>query len=174
MSTSMKGQTPSTVESDADSDTNRPEDLKLERGIAGVIKAERAELRTAAAGLVFAGEEVVIERGGARDVVAGGDLHITQGGAGVILVGGDASIRLGGAGTMISLGRIDLEQSGAGTLIARDAPVGRGGLVLLAITPRLAVAEGGRVFGGPAAVGAAVVAVVIGFVVGRLVHRRSA
>ena len=157
----------------AQSNGESGEGRTLERAIAGVVKAERVELRAAGAGVVLAGKEVVFERAGARDVVAGGDLRITQGGAGLILTGGDTSIRQGGAGTMISLGRIDLEQSGAGTVIARDATVGRGGLVLLALTPRLAVAEGGRVVGGPAAVVAAVIGIGLGFAVGRLLRRGS-
>ena len=173
MDTSINGNA-STKEGDEPSDSDREDGRTLERAFAGVVKAEHVELRSAVAGLVFAEDEVVIERGGARDVVTGGDLRITQGGAGVILTGGDTSIRQGGAGTMISLGRVDLEQSGAGTVIARDATVGRGGVVLLAITPRLAVAEGGRVFGGPAALVAAVVGIGLGFALGQLLRRRSA
>lgn len=174
MGTSTDRQTPTATDDEEHSDNERPEGAKLERKMIGVVKAEHVELRAAAAGLVFAEDEAILERAGARDVVAGGDLRITQGGAGVILTGGDTSIRQGGAGTMISLGRIDLEQSGAGTLIARDATVGRGGVVILAMTPRLAVAEGGRVFGGPAAVVAAIIGIGIGLAFGGLLRRGSA
>jgi hypothetical protein len=173
MGTSIDGQQ-TTTEDEAQSDNERAEGTKLERKMVGVVKAEHVELRAAVAGLVFAEDEVVLERAGARDVVTGGDLHITQGGAGAILTGGDTSIRQGGAGTVISLGKIDLEQSGAGTLFARDATIGRGGVVVLAITPRLAVAAGGRVFGGPTAVLTAVVGLTLGFAAGRVLRRRSA
>jgi hypothetical protein len=164
MDRAVNDHAPSKRERDDDED----KDLTLSGRLVGVVKAEHAELRGVVAGLVFAEDEAVIERGGARDVVSGGDVRITQGGAGMLLAGGDASIRLGGAGTMISLGGVDLERSGAGTVLARDVTVGRGGLVLLAITPHLVIAEGGRVLGGPAAGIAAFAGIVLGFAIGRI------
>jgi hypothetical protein len=144
----------------------------LERAFVGVLKTERAELRSAGAGLVFAGKDVVIERGGARDIVAGGAVRLTQAGAGVILAAGDTSIHQGGAGSVVSLGRMQIEQGGACCLAAGSATVGRGGVVLLAITPRLDVAEGGRVFGGPVTAIAAVIGLALGFAASRLIGRR--
>lgn len=171
MTTSVNGHTPRTADPDAKPD--RVHDLMFKTGCVGVLSAEHVELRTSAAGLVFAQKDVVMERSAARDVVSGGAFRLTQGGAGMVLAGGDATINQGGAGTMVSLGRMDIQQGGACALIARDATVGRGGVVLLAITPRLAVADGGRVFGGAAAVVAALSGIGIGFVIGRLLCRRS-
>jgi hypothetical protein len=172
MSAPANSHASSTTQPDAESNPDRVEDQTFKRGFVGVLNAERVELRTAAAGLVFGQKDVVLEQSGARDVVSAGAVQITRGGAGIVLAGGDATIRQGGAGTMVSLGRMDIEQGGACLLVARDATVGRGGLVLLGITPHLEVAEGGRVFGGPAAAAAALAGIGIGFVVGLLLSRR--
>jgi hypothetical protein len=146
----------------------------LKRAFSGVIRAERAELHSAAAGLVFAAKDVTVERGGARDIVAGDEVRLTQAGAGMILAGGDASLRQSGAGMVFSLGDVNVEQGGACFVAARRATVGRGGLALLAITPRLEVAEGGRVLGRPAIALAALVAASLGFAAARLMHWRRA
>jgi len=172
MSAPANSHASSTTQPDAESNPDRVDGQMFKSGFVGVLNAERVELQTAAAGLVFGQKDVVMDRSGARDVVSAGAVQITRGGAGMVLAGGDATIRQGAAGTMISLGRIDLEQSGAGMLLARDATVGRGGVVLVAITPHLEVAEGGRVFGGPAAAAAALAGIGIGFVVGLLLSRR--
>ena len=142
------------------------EAVHIERGAAGVVQGERVDLRMAGAGIVFAGKDVTLERAGARDVVAGGQVRLQQAGAGMILAGGGATISQGGAGTLVSLGPTQLERSGAGVLAAASANIGRGGVVVFALTPRLEVAEGGRVIGGPAvaaaaAVGLALVAVLL-------------
>lgn len=149
-------------------DAERDEgEIVIEKRFIGVVKGEEVELSQAAAGVVFAEDEVEIDRGGARDIVAGGPVKITRGGAGVILAAGDTSIRQGGAGTIVSLGRVSLEQSGAGTVVAGSASVGQGGIVLLALTPKLEVAAGGRAFGGPSAAVAAVIGIGIGLAIGR-------
>ena len=171
MTTSVNGRTSRATEPDVPS-PDRADDLTFKTGCIGVLKAEHVEMRTAAAGLVFAEKDIIMERSGARDVVSGGALRITQGGAGMVLAAGDVNIRRGGAGTMVALGRVGMEQSGAGFLVARDATVGRGGVAILALTPRLAVAEGGRVFGTHTAVVAAFAGVGIGLIVGRLLRRR--
>ena len=130
----------------------RADAVTVERAAVGLVHAEQAELRASGAGVVFASKDVTIERGGARDVVAGGDAGILQ----------------GGAGTIISLGRTDIQQGGAALVAAGSATVGRGGIVLLALTPRLEVAAGGKVVGGPmAALAALAFAVVAAMVLRR-------
>jgi hypothetical protein len=126
--------------------------ITIERGAAGVVHAEQVELKMAGAGVVFAGKDVTIERGGARDIVAAGEVHLQQSGAGMLLAGGDTTINQGGAGTLISLGRTDIQQGGAAMIATGSASVGRGGVVVFALTPRLEVGEGGRVIAGPMAV----------------------
>jgi hypothetical protein len=147
----------------------------IERRFVGVIRADRAEIRSAAVGAVFAEKDVSVDRAGLRAIVAGGSVRMSQGMAGSILAGGSTSIRQGGAGTIFSLGPTQIEQGGACTLIAGSATIGKGGVVLLALTPRLEVADGGRVFGGPAAAVAAAIGVAIGVALGVLVRakRRS-
>jgi hypothetical protein len=164
MTLSVNGETTRTTESHA------ARDVAYRSGCVGVLKAERAELRNAAAGLVFAEKDIAIDRGVARAVVAGGELRLTQCGAGTVVAGGDAAIRQCGAGTIVSLGRVDIAQGGAGCLVARSATVGRGGVVLIAVTPRLEVAEGGRVFGGPVAAIAAIAGIAFGLAFGRLIR----
>lgn len=148
----------------------KDEESKIERRFVGLVKTDRAEIRSAAVGAVFAEKDVSIERAAARAIVAGGALRLSQGGAGMILAGGATSVRQAGAGTIVSLGPTQIEQGGAGTLIAGSATVGKGGVVVLAVTPHLEVAEGGRVFGGPAALAAAVVGIAIGFALRSLVR----
>lgn len=144
----------------------------IERRFVGLVKAERAEIRSAAVAAVFAEKDVVVQRAAVRALVAGGSLNLSQAAAGTILAGGATSIRQGGAGTIVSLGPTRIEQGGSGALITGSATVGKGGVVLLALTPHVEVADGGRVFGGPAAAFAAIVGIAIGFAVGALARGR--
>ena len=124
--------------------------VRVERGAAGVVHADHAELKMAGAGVVFAGNDVTIERGGARDIIAGGQARLQRSGAGMLLAAGDTRISQGGAGTLISLGRTEIQQGGAGIIATGNASISRG-VVVFAVTPRLEVAEGGRVMFGPMA-----------------------
>lgn len=153
-------------------DLEEPETTGVMRRFVAVVKAEEVELHQAAAAVIFAEDEVEIDRGGARDIVAGGSVKLARGGAGLIITAGDTTIRQGGAGSILSLGSVQIEQGGAGSVAAGSVTVGRGGLVLLALTPRLEVAEGGRLIGGPAAVFAAGVGIAIGIALGGLIRRR--
>ena len=144
----------------------------IERTCAGVIKTERVDMRMSAAGVIFANRDVAIERGGARDIVATGDVRMTRAGAGLVLAGGGATFRQSGAGTVFSLGDVSIEQGGACSLAARNATVGRGGVVLLALTPRLQVADGGRVLSGPFAILAGVIGAGLAIAVSRFIRFR--
>jgi hypothetical protein len=145
---------------------------KVEGRFVGLVKADRAEIRSAAVAAVFAEKDVAVQRAAVRAIVAGGSVSVSQTAAGTILAGGATSIRQGGAGTIVSLGPTRIEQGGSGALITGSATVGKGGVVLLALTPHVEVADGGRVCGGPAAVFAACVGIGIGFAVGALVRGR--
>jgi hypothetical protein len=128
----------------------------------GLVRAEHVDVANSAAGFIFAGREARIERGGARTIIATGPIDINQGGGGAI----------------ISLGDVRISQGGGGMILARSAEVREGGFIALAVTPRLTVAEGGRVLAGPrevmliAAAGAAAAALTV--VVTRLLGLRRA
>jgi hypothetical protein len=145
--------------------------VTIERGAVGLVQAERAEMHGALAGMVFGSKDVTLDRGGAREVVAGGAVRLSRGGAGTILAGGDASVTQGGAGMLVSLGHVEIRQGGACGLVAGAVTVGRGGIVGLAITPRLEVADGGRVLAGPPMALGAVAGVATGVVLGWLIGR---
>ena len=137
-------------------DENVRDETRIERRFAAVLKADRASLRNAGAGIVFAAHDVSVERAGARDIIAGGD----------------ATIRQGGGAFIAALGRIDIDRGGAGMIAAGNVSVGRGAIVGLAITPRLKVAEGGKLLGGPVAGIAALSGVALGIVIGAIASRR--
>ena len=172
MAISINGETAGTRARPA-RELDEPSDVVFERGCAPVVKAGKAELRNAAAGIVFAKEDVAIDRAIARDILGGGAITVTQAAAGIVLAGGNATVRQAGAGTIASLGNMEIAQGGACCLAAGSATVSRGGTVLLAITPRLEVAEGGRVFGGPVAAIAAIAGIAVGIAIGRFALGRG-
>lgn len=143
-------------EADATSDGNRrltrrvtADAVTIEFGAAGFVAAERAELRNALAGVVFSSHDAAIERGVARQVVTGGSVQLTKAGAGTLVAAGDANVTKSGAGALLALGHMDINQAGGCGLVAGSATVARGGIVGVAITPRLVVSEGGRVLFPP-------------------------
>lgn len=136
-------------------------EAKVRLSAVGLVRAERVDMANSAAGFVLAGSEARIERGGARTIIATGPIEISRGGAGAVL----------------SLGDVRISQGGGGMILARSAEVREGGFIAFAVTPRLNVAEGGRVLAGPreaaliALVGA--VAAVLTVVVTRLIGLRK-
>ena len=124
--------------------------VTIDRGAAGVVRAERAELRTALAGVVFSSKDAAIDRSVVRELVAAGPVELSKAGAGTVIAAGDVNVARAGAGALLALGHLDIQQGGACGLVAGRATVARGGIVGVAITPRLAVSDGGRVLVGPA------------------------
>ena len=114
----------------------------------GLTQGGEVSLRNALAGIVLAGDDVEIERGGVRTAFAKGDLEVRQGGAGIVLTGGGVSIRQGGAQAIVSAGDVRLEQAGSGFAIARRITIGPKALTIFSVTPELQVQEGGRVVFG--------------------------
>ena len=61
----------------------------IERGAAGIVVAERAELRNALSGVVISSKEAKVEGGLVRQVIAGGSVELARVGAGTVVAGGD-------------------------------------------------------------------------------------
>jgi hypothetical protein len=119
--------------------------------VSALVRGVDVELRNALAGVIVAGDDVRLERGGARSIFAGGNLTVSRAGAGVIVAGGDTSISKGGAQAVISAGGVTMESAGSGVAIGRRIRIGRNGLAVFALAPQLEVQEGGRVIFGRAA-----------------------
>ena len=145
--------------------------VRIEGGAAGVVTAHHAELRTALVGALFGSEEIALERGFVQRAVAGGPVELTRAGAGAVIAAGDVTIARGGAAALLTLGHVDIQQGCACGLVAASTTVAAGGAVGLAITPRLAVSEGGRVLIGPAGVLTMLVSGLTGFLTGWLLGR---
>lgn len=145
--------------------------VTIERGAAGIVAAERAELRTTLAGVVFSSKEATVEGGLVRQVIAGSSVDLAKVGAGTVIAGGDVKVAQGGAGALLALGHMDIQQGGACGLVAGSATVARGGIVGVAMTPRLAVSDGGRVLVGPAGALGVIAGAAAGTLFGWLVGR---
>lgn len=99
-------------------------------GFALAVRAERVDLREAAAGFVMAGGDVSIQEGGCGPMAVRGDVSIRQGGCGPIAAGGDVEIREGGCGPILAAGGVT---------------VGADGFAVAAIGPAVRVQDGARV-----------------------------
>jgi hypothetical protein len=79
---------------------------------------------------------------------------------------------MGGVGSMVAIGGASFDRAGAGVVVAKAAEVREGGVIGLALAPRVDVQPGGRVIVGlrEAAIGGAVAGIVIGLIAG-LVRR---
>lgn len=151
--------------------------VRIERGAAGVIRAESVDVERGGAAFILADDDVHVQQGGARTMVAGESLTITQGGAGMIVAGGDVQIHQGGAGTLVALGGVQVERGGAGIMLTPRATINQGGFVGIVFASSVDFAPGSRVLVAPrdlpraAGIGAAVVA---GAMLLRIVRRLRA
>lgn len=134
-------------------------EIEVKQSAIGLVRSDTVTANQAAIGAVLARGDVSVAQGGGRAFVAAGDLRIHQGGGGMFLAGGSAEIRQGGVGTMVALGGVRVER----------------GFVAVALSPRVTVAEGGRVIAGvrEAVIGGAVFGAVLGGLVFLASRRQS-
>jgi hypothetical protein len=140
-----------------DTGMQEPPDRIVKRSIVGFLRARDAHLTQSGAGFV-----------------AGGSLSIVNGGCGPVLANGDVMIRNGGCGPLIANGDVSIENGGTqGILAAGGATIGPKALVGFVVSPKVTVAEGGRVlFGSREAVAFGAAAGVALAVLSRVVRRR--
>jgi hypothetical protein len=123
-----------------------------ERGwvnVHALTRGNQLEVKNALVGAAV-GERVSVTRALVRGAIGGRSVEIRQGGAGVVATAGGATITQGGAQTILTTGAVTVRQGGSGIALARSITVDNG-LVIFGITPRLEIANGGRVVFGPAA-----------------------
>jgi hypothetical protein len=116
--------------SDTEAIASAGSDVDLEGTLLGRLSARDVTLTRSAAGLVAAEGNLSISEGGCGPVLVHGDMAIRNGGCGPVLAGGDVSIEYGGTQWMMSAGK---------------ASIGPNGFVGFVASPRVDVAEGGRV-----------------------------
>jgi hypothetical protein len=108
-------------------------DASVTRSIVGLMRARDVHLTGAAAGLV----------------AAKGNLSILNGGAGPVLANGSVTIRNGGCGPLIANGDVSIQNGGTqAVLAAGGATIGPKAFVGFVVSPKVTVAEGGRVLFG--------------------------
>lgn len=105
-------------------------DANVTRSIVGRLRARDVNMNGSGAGLVAVERDLSILNGGCGPVLAKGSVAIRNGGCGPLIAGGDVSIENGGTQAIISAG---------------VASIGPNALVGLVASPRVTVAEGGRV-----------------------------
>lgn len=105
-------------------------DRNVNRSIVGILKARDVQLKESGAGLI----------------AAGGRLSILNGGCGPVLANGGVTIRNGGCGPMIANGDVSIENGGTqGIVAAGGATIGPKALVGFVVSPKVTVADGGKV-----------------------------
>jgi hypothetical protein len=134
---------------------SEPAEVVIERGGAGMVRAEHVTMERAGAGAVAAGGDVTITNGAVGATAAGGNVRLSNLISGPILAGGDVEIERTLLQTGIAIGGLR---------------VGRGGFVGAVLSPKTTIEDGGKVLldlKGAIALGAAA-----GFVAGLLRRRR--
>jgi hypothetical protein len=141
-----------------DTGTQESPDRIVNRSVVGLLRARDAHLTQSGAGLVAARGSLSIENGGCGPVLANGNVTFRNGGCGPLIANGDVSIENGGT---------------QGILAAGEATIGPKALVGFVVSPKVTVAEGGRVlFGSREAVAFGAAAGVALAVLSRVVRRR--
>ncbi len=109
------------------------EHVRVERGLVGLVRADEATVKKAAAGLVLAGGATTVNQGGAALLATKGDLDVTAGGATIMLAGRDVHINAGGAQWVLARGDVSVTNGGGQLMAAAgDLSVRNGGAVLVA------------------------------------------
>lgn len=105
-------------------------DATLTRSIIGIVKAR----------------DLHLTRSGAGFVSTDGNLSISNGGCGPVLANGGVTIQNGGCGPLIASGDVSIENGGTQAILtAGGATVGPNAFVGVVVSPKVTVAEGGRV-----------------------------
>jgi hypothetical protein len=129
----------------------------LTRSIVGFVKAR----------------DLHLDRSGAGLVSTEGDLSITNGGCGPVLANGGVTIHNGGCGPLIANGDVSIENGGTQAILAAGgATLGANAFVGVVVSPKVTVAEGGRVLlNSPMALALGVGAGIVAGLLSRLVRR---
>jgi hypothetical protein len=115
------------------------EDVQVEKGLVGAVRARDVTVRNGAAGVVAAGGDLIVTNGGMGAAAVGGNLAITNGGSGPIAAGGTVSIVNGGCQWIAAGGGATLgERSFVGAVLAPKVVVEDGGKILLDLPRALA------------------------------------
>lgn len=105
-------------------------DATVTRSIVGLVKARDVHLTGSGAGLV----------------AADGNFSILNGGCGPVLANGAVTIRNGGCGPLIANGDVSIENGGTQAILAAgEATIGPRAFVGIVVSPKITVADGGRV-----------------------------
>lgn len=117
-------------------------DVRIERTLAGAIRAQRATMERSAAFAVAAGGDVSLREAGCGPLAAGGSVRIEQGGCGPVAAGGDVSVTAGGCGPVLAAGSVSLRESFAPIVVSNgDVSVEEGGRVGVSVNaPAVAMA----------------------------------
>ena len=105
-------------------------DATVTGSLVGAVRARDVHLTNAAAGFATATGNLSILNGGCGPVVASGGVTIRNGGCGPVIAGGDVSFTNAGTQSVIA---------------ARTATVGPNAYVGLVVSPRVTIADGGKV-----------------------------
>jgi hypothetical protein len=105
-------------------------DATVTSSVVAAVRARDVHLTNAAAGMVAADGNVSILNGGCGPVVASGGVTIRNGGCGPVITGGDVSFTNGGTQSVMAAGA---------------ATIGPNGYVGLVVSPKVTLADGGRV-----------------------------
>jgi hypothetical protein len=132
-------------------------DATLTRSIVGIVKAR----------------DLHLDRSGAGFATTEGDLSITNGGCGPVLANGGVTIQNGGCGPLIANGDVSIENGGTQAILAGGgATIGRNAFVGVVVSPKVTVADGGRVLlNSPMALAVGVGAGVVAGLLSRLARR---
>lgn len=115
------------------------QDVQMEKGLVGAVRARDVTVRNAAAGAVAASGDVIVTNGGMGAAAVAGNLAITNGGSGPIAAGGNISIVNGGCQWIAAGGGATLgEHSFVGAVLAPKVVVEDGGKILLDLPRALA------------------------------------
>lgn len=123
-------------------------DVRIDRTLAGVVRAQRATLERSIALAVTAGGDVSLREAGCGPVAAGGSVQIQQGGCGPVAAAGDVTITDGGCGPVAAGGDVTLHGAFAPIVVSGgDVDVLEGGRIGLSVQAPAAVVAAASIAG---------------------------
>jgi hypothetical protein len=115
------------------------QDVQIETGFVGAVRARDVTMRRAGAGAVAATGDLIVTNGGMGAAAVAGNVAITNGGSGPIAAGGNVSIVNGGCQWIAARGETTLgERSFVGAVLSPNVVVQDGAKVLLDLPRALA------------------------------------
>ena len=115
------------------------EDMSLDLGLVGLVRANDVTIGTGGAGVVLAAKSASITQGGAVAIVSGGSMTVAEGGGQALVAGTLMTVTQCGGGIMVTR-EASVEKSIVGALICWRATLHDGARVLL--DTRQAIAMG--------------------------------